>query len=374
MRDSSVKLYNNQQAFFALVRGGLWEQVVSLSSFGEIDYSEVYRLAEEQSVMGLVAAGLEHLTDVKLPKEEALQFVGQTLQLEQQNKAMNLFVSDLIEKMRKEDIYTLLVKGQGIAQCYERPLWRACGDVDLFLSDDNYKKANSFLSSISSRVEKEDSYEKHIGMLIGSWMVELHGNLNAGISSHMDKVIAEAQRDVFYGGNVRSWQNGNTQVFLPGIDDDVVFIFTHILKHFYKGGIGLRQICDWCRLLYKNKGKINIVLLENRLRRMGIVAEWKSFAALAVHSLGMEIQYMPFYSEEVRWRKKADKILLIVLENGNMGHNKDLTYQQSYSPVKRKLVTFGILTKDAFRNFTIFPLNTMRSWRKMLIMGINNAL
>ena len=374
MRDSSVKLNNNQQAFFALVRGGLWEQVVSLSSFGEIDYSEVYRLAEEQSVMGLVAAGLEHLTDVKLPKEEALQFVGQTLQLEQQNKAMNLFVSDLIEKMRKEDIYTLLVKGQGIAQCYERPLWRACGDVDLFLSDDNYKKANSFLSSISSRVEKEDSYEKHIGMLIGSWMVELHGNLNAGISSHMDKVIAEAQRDVFYGGNVRSWQNGNTQVFLPGIDDDVVFIFTHILKHFYKGGIGLRQICDWCRLLYKNKGKINIVLLENRLRRMGIVAEWKSFAALAVHSLGMEIQYMPFYSEEVRWRKKADKILLIVLENGNMGHNKDLTYQQSYSPVKRKLVTFGILTKDAFRNFTIFPLNTMRSWRKMLIMGINNAL
>lgn len=369
-----MKLNNNQQAFFALVHGGLWEQEVSLSSFGEIDYSEVYRLAEEQSVMGLVAAGLEHLTDVKLPKEEVLQFVGQTLQLEQQNKAMNLFISDLIEKMRKEDIYTLLVKGQGIAQCYERPLWRACGDVDLFLSDDNYKKANSFLSSISSLVEKEDSYEKHIGMVIGSWMVELHGNLNAGISSHMDKVIAEAQRDVFYGGNVRSWQNGNTQVFLPGIDDDVVFIFTHILKHFYKGGIGLRQICDWSRLLYKNKGKINKVLLENRLRRMGIVAEWKSFAALAVNSLGMEFQYMPFYSEEVRWRKKADKILQIVLENGNMGHNKDLTYQQSYSPVKRKLVTFGILTKDAFRNFAIFPLNTMRSWRKMLIMGINNAL
>lgn len=369
-----MKLNNNQQAFFALVRGGLWEQEVSLSSFGEIDYSEVYRLAEEQSLMGLVAAGMEHLTDVKLPKEEALQFAGQTIQLEQQNKAMNLFISDLIGKMRKEDIYTLLVKGQGIAQCYERPLWRACGDVDLFLSDDNYKKANSFLSSISSQVEKEDSYEKHIGMIIGSWMVELHGNLNAGISSHMDKVIAEAQRDVFYGGNVRSWQNGNTQVFLPGIDDDVVFIFTHILKHFYKGGIGLRQICDWCRLLYKNKGKINKVLLENRLRRMGIVAEWKSFAALAVNSLGMEIQYMPFYSEEVRWRKKADKILQIVLENGNMGHNKDLTYQQSYSPVKRKLVTFGMLTKDAFRNFTIFPLNTMRSWRKMLIMGINNAL
>lgn len=30
---------------------------------------------------------------------------------------MNKFVGQLIEKLRKEDIYALLVKGQGIAQC-----------------------------------------------------------------------------------------------------------------------------------------------------------------------------------------------------------------------------------------------------------------
>jgi hypothetical protein len=111
-----------------LVRAGLWEKEVQLASFGQIDFNEVYRLAEEQSVVGLVAAGLEHLQDVQPPKEILLQFIGQSLQLEQRSIAMNGFIAALVEKMRKVGIYTLLVKGQGTAQCYERPLWRAAGD------------------------------------------------------------------------------------------------------------------------------------------------------------------------------------------------------------------------------------------------------
>ena len=58
---------NSIEVFFALVRGGLWEQEVSLSSYGEVDFLEVFRLAVEQSVVGLVTAGLEHVSDVKLP-------------------------------------------------------------------------------------------------------------------------------------------------------------------------------------------------------------------------------------------------------------------------------------------------------------------
>ena len=55
-------------------------------------------------------------------------YIGQTLQIEQRNRAINEFVARLIGELRKADVYTLLVKEQGIAQCYERPLWRACGD------------------------------------------------------------------------------------------------------------------------------------------------------------------------------------------------------------------------------------------------------
>ena len=109
-----------------------------------MDYKEINRLAEEQSVVGLVAAGLDYIIDIKAPKEDSLQFVGHALQLEQRNLAMNNFVGEMVRKMRESGIYTLIVKGQGIAQCYIRPLWRASGGIDFLLDEDNYGKAKKY--------------------------------------------------------------------------------------------------------------------------------------------------------------------------------------------------------------------------------------
>ena len=45
-------LNTNQQAFFSLLRAGLWK---NCSEFKDpVDWNEVYRLASEQSVVGVV--------------------------------------------------------------------------------------------------------------------------------------------------------------------------------------------------------------------------------------------------------------------------------------------------------------------------------
>lgn len=159
------------------MRAGLWEKEVRLAPYGEIDLSAVLDLAEEQSVVGLLAAGIEHVVDGKPQKKDVLQFIGWTVQLEQRNQAMNYFIGVIVEKMREAGIYTLLVKGQGVAQCYERPLWRACGDVDFFLDDENYERAKGCLKPLAASVEEEYVREKHLGMTIDPWVVELHGSL-----------------------------------------------------------------------------------------------------------------------------------------------------------------------------------------------------
>ena len=288
----------NQQAFLALVQAGLWGDV-KVNGYrlkikeSAIDWGEGYRLAEEQSVIGLIADAIDRfklqVPGFKIPQEWALQFIGQTLQIEQRNKAMNVFIAELVEEMRKEDIYTLLVKGQGIAQCYEKPLWRASGDVDLFLSDTNYQKAKTYLYPLSSGCKPERKYSKEWGMNIGQWYVELHGTQRTGLSSRVDKVIDEVQRSVFYDGKVRSWMNGNTQVFLPAPDEDVFLVFTHFVKHFYKeGGVSVRQLCDWCRLIYTYRESLNHGLLESRIRKAGLLDEWRAFYNLAHKYLGMQ--------------------------------------------------------------------------------------
>lgn len=353
MNFATMLLNNNQKVFFELVKAGLWESEPRLSQFGEIDFMEVYRLAEEQSVIGVVLAGLEHST-FKPPQELLLQWIGDVQIVEQQNKAMNEFVAKLIERLRKNDIYAILVKGQGVAQCYEKPLWRALGDVDLLLSSSNYEKAKTLLIPLADSVENEFTGFKHTGLTIGEWVVELHGTLHSRLSKRVDRGIDEAQNEVFYGGNVRSWVNGNTQVFLPRADEDVIFVFSHILHHFFIDGIGLRQICDWCRLLWRYRSELDIRVMETRIKRMGLMSEWKAFASLVVDYLGIPVEAMPFY--DFRYKGKGEQVVKHILGSVNFSHNRARPQSDIY--VVRKYNAFWRKFNNFCRQARVFPLDS----------------
>lgn len=349
-----VKMDKNTQAFFELLRAGLWEQPGANHDINEkVDWERVYQLAEEQSVVGLVLAGIEH-SYVKPPQDILLQWIGEVQIIEQRNLAMNDFVGKLIHRLRKNDIYAILVKGQGIAQCYEKTLWRVSGDVDLLLSSGNYEKAQKLLIPLADSVENEFTGFKHTGMTFEEWVVELHGTLHSRLSNRVDRGIDEAQNAVFCGGNVRSWVNGNTQVFLPRADEDVIFVFTHILHHFFIDGIGLRQICDWCRLLWRYRLELDQRVLESRIRRMGLMSEWKAFASIAVGNLGMPLEAMPFY--DARYKAKGEHLVKLILESGNFGHNRQRTRSNKY--VVRKLNAFWRKFKNFCRQATVFPMDS----------------
>ena len=367
-------LHSNTVILLELIRGGLWGTEVSLSNCEDIDCSSVMQLAEEQSVVGLVTAGLERVEDVKIPQQWSLQFIGSTLQLEQRNRAMNDFVASLVGKLRTAGIYTLLVKGQGIAQCYEKPLWRACGDVDFFLDDENYERAKGFLRPLAASVEDEYVREKHLGMTIDPWVVELHGRLYSGLSGRIERELDALQRETFEGGKVRIWKDGETEVPLLAVENDVFYVFTHILQHFYKGGIGLRQICDWCRLLWTYRDTLDVTKVETLVRRMGLVSEWKAFAALAVNDLGMPAEAMPMYDDAAKWSRKAERIKAFVLSVGNFGHNRDMSYYGKYPFLVRKCISMGQRVSDLLNHARIFPLDSLRFFPTMLVNGVRSAV
>ncbi len=361
---------SNRQVFFSLLYAGLWEQPVQLSGMGEVDFDGLFRVAEEQSVVGLVAAGLEHVVDRKITKPQALPFLKQVFAAETRNADMNRFVADLFTKLREAVIQAVLVKGQGIAQCYERPHWRAAGDVDLLLDVENYEKAKSFLSPLASSVDKEMVEQKHLGMTIDSWKVELHGTLHGHISKVADAVVDQVQEEMLSQGFFRIWKNGETDVPLPASDSDVVFIFSHILQHFFLGGIGLRQVCDWVRLLWTYRGSIDRYLLESRIQEMRLMTEWKAFATLAVDYLGMPTEAMPLYDSSARWKRKARRISAFILRVGDFGHNRDSSIYTRYPYLVYKAISFGRHVGDFFEQILIFPLDSLRTFEKMITGGM----
>ncbi len=345
----------NTTAFLSLLRAGLWGSGnLDLLIDGPTDWQEVYRLATVQSVLGLVIAGLEH-SDVKPPQLLLLQWIGEVQVIEQRNKEINAFVAELINKLRCADIYAILVKGQGVAQCYEKPLWRSSGDVDLLLDSMNYEKAKSLLIPMAEFVNEEDLKKKEVAITIKGVLVELHGNIPFAISKRVDVGIDDVLNEVFCRGNVRSWDCNGTQVFLPSPDNDVILVFTHFLHHFFIEGVGLRQICDWCRLLYTYRKSLNYGLLESRIRKMGLMTEWKAFAALVVGYLGMPVEAMPLY--DARFNVKGQRVLKRVLKSGNFGYNNDLSYRTRYTGVTYKIIATWRRFVDFGSLVPVFPMD-----------------
>ena len=365
---------NNTLAFFALLRAGLWEQSTEITSFEPLDFDAIYQYASDQSVVGLIAAGLEWVSDRKIKKSEAVPFLKKVISLELRNSSMNAFIEEFLTCLDKEGIHSLLVKGQGVAQCYSRPQWRSSGDIDLLLDRQNYRRARDFFSRKNVFSEPEGVHNMHQAMKIESWTVELHGTLRCELSSKMDRIIDGIRDDTISKGHVRYWRDGNTDVALPGPDNDIIFIFTHILMHFYKGGIGLRQICDWCRLLWYYRNSIDKSLLESRLRQMHLMTVWKTFAALAVNSLGMPIEAMPLYDPAQKWTGKALRLQQFILDVGNFGKKRDSSYSHEKPYLTRKMISFKIRCRDILNHSIIFPVDSIRYFPNMIWNGLVSAI
>jgi len=130
-------------------------------------------------------------------------------------------------------------------------------------------------------------------------------------------------------------------------------------------GVGLRQICDWCRLLWCYRSELDVQLLEKRIKRMGLMTEWKAFASLAVDFLGMPVEAMPFY--DVRFKVKGSWLMDFVMEAGNFGHNRDISYRAKRSAAVVNAITFCRRLRDFARFTPLFPVDSPKFFCQYLV-------
>ncbi|MBQ9355755.1 MAG: nucleotidyltransferase family protein [Prevotella sp.] len=385
----SLKSNHHTEFFFSLLRVGLWENCFlpatpdgSHLPAGEVNWEIVLKLAKQQSVVGLVTAGIEvsraNVPQFPISQFCTMKFIKQVIQLEKRNAAMNQFIGLMTKKMHNAGIETVLVKGQGVAQCYERPQWRTCGDVDFFLDEDNYERAKEFLRPYASIVENEYVREKHLGMGISKWIVELHGTLRGGLSVRINRVLDEIQRETFRGGHVRFWDNNGVTIKLLSVENDIVFVFAHFINHFFKEGLGLRQICDWCRLLWVHKDHMDKALIEKRIRQMGLGTEWNAFVIYAMLYLGLPLStndlLLGSCGNHKSLKRKAERINNYILKVGNMGLNRDMSHFSKYPYLVRKLFSMKRRLGDLLTHARIFPLDALKFLPTIMYYGVRSTM
>ena len=362
----------NEEIFLELLKIGLWGEENYINNlkdnkalFKDIDWEEVYRHAVAQTMIGILADGINSigLNELKVPQDIKFKLIQHVIRIEQANEKMNIFLPQLYKKLNKADIHAWLLKGQGVAQCYLKPNHRQSGDIDLFfLNKAHYEKAGKLLSKYDNGKETEET--EHYAFTINGIVVELHGKIVARTNRKLDrnfipwtKEIAQNEEEIIQDG---------TQVILPPVAFDAIYIFIHMMRHYFEGGIGLRQVSDWMRYLYVHHHQINQEQLTAHLKRLGVTKIWKIFGAMAVNYLGCPQEYMPLYDS--KFSKDGATILQYILRSGNFGYFDDRLQNRPKNFYLGKLYSFWGQIQMILRNLKMFPEESLRAL-PVLIQG-----
>lgn len=305
---------------FTLVRSGLWENDVDdLSPFplSEAQWTTVLRMAREQTVTGLACRGVCHLPDELMPPQPTLlKWVAETDRIERRGRAMDKAVGRLFALLAGEHIAPVLLKGQGVARFYERPLQRECGDIDLYLRDrEDFRRAADLLSAQCPPATAEGD-----GALLYRWngvSVELHRHLLDISDPFKRKYIASIERE--HGFTPMPPVDGmECRPDVPAPFVNLLLLNTHILKHALGWGVGLRQLCDMARACHCLHDSVDSLAMRRAACRLGIDRWSRLLHSFLVEWLSLPADELPYPDTAPSARPLCE----LVCRGGNFGFNR----------------------------------------------------
>ena len=358
-RDRRVGRQTDSQ-FFALLRSGLWNEVPERASFaGGVDWEDLYRLSFAQTVVPLLTDGINRLPQEFLPMDrpERLDpFLADLMATAKRNRTLDAFIPKLFHAL--DGIPTVLVKGQSLAQDYPDSERRQPGDIDLLLLPSSYEAAKAVLLPKATKVLEEEGAIWHQGMRFHSVEVEIHGSISTLMSRKLDRKLAALLEEQFAGADFPTVSIGGADIPVPEAGFNAVYIFVHMLQHYWSGGVGLRQLIDWMTFVSVHKREIHPVILEKRLEDLGLLHVWKVFTGFAQEYLGCPEEKMPLAAAPDAG--KNARIWRYIRRCGNFGKNVDRTRKEE-SYLVRKIHSFWrLVVADRLRHFPIFPKESIR--------------
>ena len=355
----------SQTQFLELLRAGLWGVAADPENFkpDSVDWKAVLRVAKEQTMMAVVADGIETLPkELWPPKEVMMKLAMMRLKIEQTHVLLNSTIAQIVRALDAQGVPSVLLKGQGIAQNYLRPESRTCGDIDLYTGHGGYQKAFEIIESLhEGRAHKEVAEcEHHLHTSLNGVEVEIHRLASflhgKRMNANFQKWTQESMDALFGTDRLAVWDNGGTPVALAPATYNAFFILHHAVRHMTTEGVGFRQICDWTMLLHKCHAQVDVELLGRKLKELHMERIWQEFGRLAVGFLGLPASELPLAPADLTPGRKTHELLQHIFISGNFGRFDANGRDHSEVPyLVRKWRSFTFQSRRLMKLFGLFP-------------------
>ena len=322
-----------------------------------VEWGVLYKESIRQAVAGIAFEGVKTLPDTQRPPQMLLfEWIALSEQIRQRNKQIDKQTSEIWSQLKNDGLDSAILKGQGIATLYDVgwkkddgrremedvvPLgtYRQSGDIDIWVKG-GYQKVCDYVQR--THPTKDVAYHRFHYPYFEDTEVELH---------HRPTLM----RNLFDDRKLARWYNSfgtDSFVYLadkgfavPPIEFNVIFILTHIYRHFLFEGIGLRQIIDYYFVLKNSNNNQNEnhnhndnledvikTLRELRLTRFAEAIMW------ILHTqFGLEEKYLICGMNEAEGRFVLNEIA----QTGNFGHS-DTRYKYKFLYKLRRQIAHGL--------------------------------
>ena len=237
------------ETIFEFIRFSLDDSLTKFCHLDDLDWEELYQFSRKHFITGVLYSGMEKLSKEKRPSMTIKgNWYSRKDVIREINRTMNKNAITIYNQFKKDGLRGCVLKGQGVAMLYPDPYTRNPGDIDIWV-DGSREKIVEYVNSICPGQQQRYI---HIDFpLLKGVDTEVHYT-----PSYMYAPWANRKLQKWFKEQAN--EQFTHMAVLPGCSDEIciptlsfnrIFMLSHMYKHLFSEGIGLRQLMDYYFLL-----------------------------------------------------------------------------------------------------------------------------
>ena len=247
-------MLKQQKIFFDFLRFCIGSAKEIPGSLKEADWKELYAIAQKQALLGVLFYGIRRLPKELAPEQKLLmQWMVMAEQIRKQNIRLFQDSVKVCQNFENEGFANCILKGQGNALLYPDPYMRTPGDIDIYLSGGRRK----IMKYVDQVCPNQVMRYHHVDFPAMKTAIEVHFTPsymfcpihNRRMQKWFEEVMGEQCNHRV------SLPDGYGEIHVPQVSFNVIYILSHLYRHIFTEGIGLRQlldyyyvVCDFCKV------------------------------------------------------------------------------------------------------------------------------
>lgn len=295
-----MSLAHSHTAFLSLLRIALGTQKELPQALTAAEWLDAYNMARVQWLVGVLMQGIERLPEDQRPPEGLrLDWIGQTLYIEQCNRLMAQVASTLPG---------LQLKGQAVARFYPQPERRQCGDIDIWMPEGR-KAALRWAHAHLRDCELPNAFHVSCPDYHGV-PVEVHWT-----PTIMHNPVLNRRLQQYYSQLAGQTPGSGHSI----VEQPLVYLLHHAFNHLLTEGLGLRQLVDIFWVLQRPESVPNDI--TEVLEHLHLTHFMAAVGHILSHHLGLPAQLLPTPPDALL----GERLLEEVIAGGDLGMGRDHT-------------------------------------------------